>query len=123
MKERVKYIVLIVVTVLTGIASRQIDGIPLFIGDTLYATMIFFMVKFIWTKGKALKIAVISLLVTFAIEFSQLYKAAWISNIRSTLLGRLVLGQGFLYSDLFAYVLGVLLAIIVVVLIGKNRVE
>ncbi|CKH20539.1 Protein of uncharacterised function (DUF2809) [Streptococcus pneumoniae] len=38
---------------------------------------------------------------------SQLYHAEWIDNIRATTLGGLVLGYGFLWSDLVAYTIGV----------------
>ncbi len=38
---------------------------------------------------------------------SQLYHAEWIDSIRATTLGGLVLGYGFLWSDLVAYTIGV----------------
>ena len=44
----------------------------------------------------------------FLLEFSQLYQVKWINNIRKTGPGKLVLGQGFLWSDLLAYSLGIL---------------
>ena len=34
------------------------------------------------------------------VEESQLYHASWIDSIRGTTLGALVLGHGFLWSDL-----------------------
>ena len=43
-------------------------------------------------------------------EFSQLYRAPWIDAVRATRLGALVLGQGFLWSDLWCYAAGVTLA-------------
>lgn len=43
----------------------------------------------------------------FFIEISQLYHAEWIDRIRDTSLGGLVLGYGFLWSDIEAYTLGV----------------
>lgn len=41
---------------------------------------------------------------------SQLYHAPWIDSIRATSLGGLVLGFGFLVSDLICYTCGVLIA-------------
>jgi len=43
------------------------------------------------------------------IEMSQLYQAEWINNIRHTTLGGLILGQGFLWSDIVAYTAGVII--------------
>ena len=42
------------------------------------------------------------------IEFSQLYQAEWIRQLRATVPFNFVLGQGFLVSDLVAYVIGAL---------------
>ncbi len=42
------------------------------------------------------------------IEFSQLYQADWAQQFRTTVPFNLVLGQGFLVSDLVAYVTGAL---------------
>lgn len=42
------------------------------------------------------------------IEFSQLYQADWAQLFRTTVPFNLVLGQGFLVSDLLAYVAGAL---------------
>jgi len=41
-----------------------------------------------------------------AVELSQLYHAPWIDPIRRTTLGGLVLGFGFLWSDLACYAAG-----------------
>lgn len=52
---------------------------------------------------------IISLSFCFVIEFSQLYHAEWIDQIRDTSLGGLVLGYGFLWSDsdIEAYTIGI----------------
>ncbi len=49
---------------------------------------------------------------TVTVELSQLYHAPWIDSIRQTTLGGLILGFGFLWSDLACYALGVLAEII-----------
>ena len=43
----------------------------------------------------------------FVIELSQLYHAPWIDGLRHTRLGGLILGYGFLWSDLICYAVGV----------------
>ena len=51
--------------------------------------------------------AILSLSFCFLIECSQLYHAPWIDAIRSSTLGGLILGWQFVWSDIFAYTLGV----------------
>lgn len=101
---------LIVFTITSGMASRKIDGIPTFFGDTLYAVMIYFGIRMLFMNLKPAKTALLALVFCFCIEFLQLYRAEWMLSIRRTSLGHYVLGQGFLWSDLGFYALGVLTA-------------
>jgi Flp pilus assembly protein TadB len=55
-------------------------------------------------------VAVLALSVSVAVELSQLYHAPWIDSMRSTTVGGLLLGYGFLWSDLACYAAGVGLA-------------
>ncbi len=106
MKQRIKYAVIIIIIIIAGLLSRRIHGMPLWIGDTLYATMMYFMLRFVLLRKTVLFIAVLSLLICFVIEFSQLWLTPWLNQLRSTLPGKLILGQGFLWEDLLAYTLG-----------------
>ncbi len=73
--------------------------------------MIYFIIRILFLNLKPIyQIAYISLAICFLIECSQLYQANWIIGLRKTILGHYVLGQGFLWSDLIAYVLGILMA-------------
>nr|WP_255486929.1 DUF2809 domain-containing protein [Mucilaginibacter sp. SP1R1] len=73
--------------------------------------MVYFIVRFLFI-GKPVKFIVIgSLLFCYGIEFSQLYKATWINELRHTLFGHLVLGEGFLWSDLLCYTVGVAIGV------------
>jgi hypothetical protein len=49
----------------------------------------------------------------FAIELSQLYHAPRIDSIRQTTLGGLVLGFGFLWTDLVCYSVGIAIGSVV----------
>lgn len=108
MKQRIKYGLLIIVIIAAGLLSRKVAGLPSWIGDMLYATMMYFIVRFVCLQRGKIFIAISSLTICFLIEFSQLYQADWINSVRRTLPGRLLLGQGFLWSDLLAYTLGVI---------------
>lgn len=120
-KTRIKYFLLIATTIVIGLLSRHFKVIPLFIGDILWATMVYFIMRFLFINKSQAFVISASLLFCFAIEFSQLYKAPWINGIRHTLFGRLVLGEGFLWSDLLCYVVGIALAVLIDKPIQKIR--
>src|ERR1700761_463904 len=111
LKSRIYYFCLITITIIIGLLSRHFTFIPLFIGDILWATMVYFIVRFLFISKTIKFVVLISLLFCFCIEFSQLYKAQWIDNLRHTLFGRLVLGDTFLWGDLLSYTGGVIIGI------------
>jgi len=117
---RIIYGCLIVITIISGLLSRHFSFIPLFIGDILWALMVYFIMRFLFVDKVVKFIVIVSLLFCYAIEFSQLYKAPWINNLRHTLFGRLVLGEGFLWSDLLCYTVGVVIGVWVDKIVSKN---
>ncbi|MTD69659.1 DUF2809 domain-containing protein [Flavobacterium sp. LC2016-13] len=119
-KSRALYFVLFLLIIFLGIMSRKIALIPLYIGDLLYAVMIYFLVRILFTNQKSLQIIILSVSICYGIEFLQLYQAEWIVELRKTLFGRYVLGQGFLWSDILAYTFGVLFAFIMERIIFRN---
>jgi hypothetical protein len=107
LKARITWFIIICITIALGLASRYFSIIPLFVGDILWATMVYFIVRFLFINKPVNFIATVSLLFSFAIEFGQLYKAPWIDSIRPTLFGRLVLGATFNWGDMICYAVGV----------------
>ncbi|MGK4568796.1 DUF2809 domain-containing protein [Flavobacterium sp. 3HN19-14] len=110
MNKRLRYFTIVLVVVGCGILSRQIDLIPLCIGDMLYAVMVYFGCCFLLPWIQPQKTAIAALLICFVIEISQLYQAEWLVTIRKTYVGHYALGEGFLWSDLLAYIIGILTA-------------
>ncbi|MBU3810187.1 MAG: DUF2809 domain-containing protein [Candidatus Niameybacter stercoravium] len=112
-RNRLLYMVLVVVTMLLGILSRKVEGLSILIGayagDTLWAMMVFLGLAFLFKRKSTVWIALGALIFSFGIEVSQLYHAPWIDAIRATTLGGLILGYGFLWSDLACYTVGVIL--------------
>jgi len=108
--SRIQYFILVLIVIILGITSRKIVGAPTFLGDTLYAVMIYFGLRMVFINLNLKKTAILALLFSFAIEFLQLYDAEWMLTIRTTTFGHYVLGQGFLWSDLGFYTLGVIMA-------------
>lgn len=101
------------VTIGCGLASRRWSVVPAWVGDLLWATMVFFVLSTLAPALTRSIRALIALTISYLVEFSQLYRADWIDRIRSTGPGHLVLGQGFSWTDLVAYVGGVCLAALV----------
>ncbi len=98
-----------------GLLSR-LEGVatPYFFqrygGDTIWAALVYIGFATLFTQTKPLYIALFSLFFAYGIEFLQLYQAPWITAIRSTKIGGLILGFGFLPSDLICYTVGVVAA-------------
>ncbi|MDV6167348.1 DUF2809 domain-containing protein [Flavobacterium sp. DG1-102-2] len=117
MKKRIIYCIIIIITIALGLfvrVKRQWfpDIVNLYLGDILYAFMMYYIISFITIENVIRYRAILALAVCFCIEFLQLYRADWINSIRGTFPGRLVLGSGFLWSDLLAYTIGVSVAFI-----------
>jgi hypothetical protein len=116
-RSRLVYFFLIACTIIAGLLSREFPNLlPRFLdkypGDALWALMIYFIVGFIFPRWSFVKVALISILFCYCIELSQLYHAAWIDAIRQTKIGSLILGFGFLWTDVLAYTIGVGLGIL-----------
>ncbi|HLQ76146.1 MAG TPA: DUF2809 domain-containing protein [Terriglobia bacterium] len=123
-RNRFLYFVVDFLLVALGLASRRYAAVlPVFLaqysGDTLWAAMVFVGVGLLAPRWSSLRVAVVALMVSYLIECSQLYHAPWIDTLRHTRVGGLVLGYGFLWSDLACYTVGVALA--VVLEIGASR--
>lgn len=106
------YVTLACLTIGAGLASRRYSEVlPGFIaqyaGDTLWALMVFWILALGWRRASTGRLAAGAIVVAFAVECSQLYHVAWIDSIRATRIGALVLGSGFLWSDLACYAVGV----------------
>lgn len=110
-RNRIWYFLLLCLLVVTGILSRKITYllpqiVNVYLGDALWAAMIYVLCAFVFKHAKIISVFTISISFCIFIELSQLYHAVWIDQLRSTTLGGLILGFGFLWTDLVAYVLG-----------------
>lgn len=108
LKTRIISLIIALTLIPIGLATRQYgnEWMKLYLGDVLWAAMIYWGFRFLWANEPK-QTAIYAILFCFLIEFSQLYHAPWIDEIRHTRLGGLVLGFGFLWSDLVCYSVGV----------------
>lgn len=87
----------------------DISFIRAYVGDGLWALMVFFGIATVANRPPTVSVALLAMLFCFGIECSQLYHVPWIDTLRSTRLGGLVLGYGFLWTDLLCYSVGILI--------------
>jgi threonine/homoserine/homoserine lactone efflux protein len=114
-------------TIASGLATRRFRrslpaAVGLYAGDVLWATMVYLLFAAIWPRASILRLAISAAVFALAIELGQLYHAPWIDAVRGTRLGGLVLGFGFLWSDLACYAVGIALAVAVDRVIARERV-
>ncbi len=103
---KIQYLFLAGLTILLGLLSRKMSVIPTITGDVLYAVMIYWLSRFLFTGKSVLFSLVATIIFCFNIEFLQVVQYPLLRSIRSNPLLRLVFGQGFLWSDLVAYCIG-----------------
>ena len=111
-RNRFTYALLILLVMGMGLCSRHFARIlpewnKAYLGDILWAWMIFLMIGWILRKKPSCHVATLAFLFSYGIEGSQLYHAPWIDGIRATSLGALILGNTFVWSDLVCYLSGI----------------
>ena len=124
-RNRLLYLILTIIVMILGLLSRKIENLPEIIssysGDILWALMVFLIIAFIFNKKSTIFTISWEIIFSYSIEISQLYHAPWIDAIRNTTLGGLILGFGFLWSDLVCYTIGIIIGIIIEKLLNKKR--
>ena len=113
-RTRITFFLCAVAVTFVGLASRRYQAaLPEFVGeyagDTLWALMLFLLVSTLLAGRTVMSRAMISLVLAFVVEISQLYHAPWIDSIRNTTLGGMILGFGFLWTDVVCYTAGIII--------------
>jgi Protein of unknown function (DUF2809) len=112
------WLALIALVIPLGLGSRRYaHALPGFVaayaGDTLWALAAFLGFGLVLPRASTLRVALLAMSFSVAIELSQLYHAPWIDSIRHTTLGGLILGFDFVWSDLVCYAVGVGLGVLI----------
>jgi hypothetical protein len=112
---RLRTLALLLVVVPVGLAASLYSGPGRWWinnwGASLAYEVFFIGVAFLFlpSPSRLGAIAVAVCVATCALEFLQLWKPVWLEAVRSTFVGRAVLGNKFSWKDLPAYPLGCLL--------------
>ena len=127
-RNRICQALALAVVILAGLGSRSDWAgahLPAFVGtyagDTLWGLMVFLGLGLLFPRGRTAVLATVALTISFGVEASQLYQAEWLNGLRATRLGALILGAGFLWSDLLCYTVGILLGAVGEWLAGRLR--
>lgn len=76
-------------------------------GSALWALLVFLLCGWLAPRAATIRLVIIASGIACAVEFSQLYHAPWIDQIRRSRLGALTLGSVFNWPDIPAYLLGI----------------
>jgi hypothetical protein len=112
--NRLHYFIAVAATMFVGFMSRRLttggDFIYDYVGDAIWAGMIYFGFRFLLPSAKITSAVIAALTFCYAIEISQLNQSEGLNELRRTTLGGLILGFGFLWSDFLMYTIGIGLA-------------
>jgi hypothetical protein len=112
--NRLHYFIAVAVTMFVGLMSRRYsvggDFIHDYVGDAIWAGMIYFGFRFLLPSAKIKSAVIAALTFCYAIEISQLNQSEWLNQWRRTTIGGLILGFGFLWSDFLMYTIGIIVA-------------
>lgn len=111
-RRRIKYAAFLLAVILLGLASRAYSPplpsfVRAYIGDALWALTAYLTAALLFPRLPIRWVAVTAGLFSLTVELSQLYHAPWIDSLRQIRLAALLLGHGFLWSDLVCYGVGV----------------
>ena len=76
------------------------------LAGTVYVVFWTLLFQFLYIRTRPLKIAVWVFIVTSALEFSQLLKFGFLNQIRTSIIGRSLIGSSFSFSDFIFYFIG-----------------
>ena len=99
------FLVLFSIEVLIALYIKQ-HFIRHVFGDYLCVIMLFYFIKS-FVKMKSIYVAIIVLLIAYAVEFLQLTNLLTYLNVEENSFIRIILGTTFSITDLIAYTLGV----------------
>ena len=113
--RRIVYLILFIFFTWLALATRShADWFNPFVakyaGDTIWAGMFLFILRIIFPSTNLLTLAIWNYAFGVLDEVSQLWHNPLLDAIRGTTIGRLMLGVGFVWSDLVCYAVGTLLA-------------
>ena len=100
--------------VILGLGSRMepMRSIPIlgtYFGDAAWAAAAYASIRFLFPKASIGVVLAGAIGLSFLVECSQLWHPAWLEELRTHRIVRLLIGTGFVWFDFIAYTIGSLL--------------
>jgi len=116
-RSRRVLLALLAATIGLGLASRRFAGhlpalVASYAGDVLWAVMVYWLLALVVVRARPVCLGAGALGVAVLVEVSQLIHTPGLDMLRQNPFGALVLGQGFLWSDLACYAVGAMGAVL-----------
>ncbi len=116
-QSRAWYLIAALATLMAGLVSRSLGldkshFIVMYVGDVLWAGLIYYLLRWIQPKLRARTSALLAAAFCLAIELQQLSQAGWLLELRSNKMMALVLGHSYSSADLLCYATGIVLALL-----------
>jgi len=92
-------------------------------GDYLWGIMLYFLLCALLSTYVGVKNLLLALTISYSVESLQLYQDDWIMKVRANTWGGLLLGHGFLWSDILLYTLGNITGFAISVSFGLRHVN
>ena len=89
-------------------------------GDILYTMFLFFLLRSIWLRTDAKILSLAAFVFSTVVEFTQLLNAPVLETIRSSFIGRTLIGNGFNLFDILYYFIGSLLGLVLMIAVEKK---
>jgi uncharacterized protein DUF2809 len=129
-QKRHIYILIVLAVVIAGILSRLFRSnvvlLDKYLGDALYAALLYLLLSLVWPSGSTIRKAVVALNLMICIETFQLTLIPLqLSQSQNTVLKILavVLGTRFSWLDLLAYAIGIAGIYLIDEYVIRERVE
>ena len=88
-------------------------------GDVFWATAFLFLLRTFFPSVKLLQLVIWNFSLGVIDELSQLYHGPVAVAVRSTYIGRLMFGVGFLWSDIICYAIGTAIGWVTLIFIDR----
>ena len=113
--RRVRYAALLVLSIALGLGTRRYgESLPHMVaeygGDVLWTVALYWLLALLRPRARPSRLGAVAFTISLLVELSQRYREPWIDSVRDTTVGALLLGRGFLWSDLACYVVGATIA-------------
>jgi len=124
LSRRIIYFLLFTFFIWLALATRHhrewfLPIIAKYGGDVIWAGAFLFLLRMIFMNIALWNLAIWCFVLGVLDEVSQLIHTPFIDAVRSTTLGKLMFGLGFLWSDILCYAVGTLLAFLLLILLEK----